>query len=390
MPDVSTGRGAPGKRGSLGEVAAVFLKMGLIGFGGPAAHVALMRRELVERRRWVDEPRFLDLFAVSNLIPGPSSTEMAILLGYERAGWPALIAAGALFILPAMLLVLVLAWAYVRFGSVPQTRWVLYGVGPAVIGIVADALWKMGRTALRGAGWVLLAAVVAALSFVGVSLFVLVFGGGALAMVVVNRRRRMGAAGSAAAFAWPGLPVLAAAPAVVSHSAVTLFLTFLKIGAVLYGSGYVLLAFLRADFVQHLHWLTNRQLIDAVSIGQVTPGPLFTTATFVGYLTGGAGGALLATLAIFLPSFVFVAVAYPMLPAIKASPWAAGFLRGATASSLGLMVAVTFQLGRAAIVDPFTAVVALAVFLVLRRFEVSSVWLVLGSGLAGVLVKLLG
>jgi chromate transporter len=389
---VSTGRGgtgAPEHRGSIGEVAAVFLKLGLIGFGGPAAHVALMRRELVERREWVDEPRFLDLFAVSNLIPGPSSTEMAILLGYERAGWPALIVAGALFILPATLLVLLLAWAYVRFGSLPQTRWVLYGVGPAVIGIVADALWKMGRTALRGAGWVLLAAVVTALSFLGVNLLVLVFGGGVLATVAVNRRR-IGAPGPAAAFAWPGLPVLAAAPAVVSYSAATLFLTFLKIGAVLYGSGYVLLAFLRADFVQHLHWLTNRQLIDAVSIGQVTPGPLFTTATFVGYLTGGAGGALLATLAIFLPSFVFVAVAYPMLPAIKASPWATGFLRGATASSLGLMLAVTFQLGRAAIVDPFTAMVALAAFLVLRRFEVSSVWLVLGSGAAGVLAKLLG
>jgi len=377
------------ERGALAEVAAVFLKLGLIGFGGPAAHVALMRREVVDRRRWVTQERFLELFAASNLIPGPTSTELAIFLGQERAGWPALILAGALFIVPAMAIVLTLAWIYVRFGSVPATGWVLYGVTPVAIGIVADALWQLGRTALRTIWLLLLALAVVGLYFLGVNVLVLLLGGGLVAFVATARRRPRsggrGVAGLVPTF-WSG-PAAAAGGASVSMT--TLFLTFLKIGAVLYGGGYVLLAFLRADFVSHLHWITDRQLVDAVSIGQVTPGPLFTTATFVGYVVGGFRGALVATAAIFLPSFGFVALVYRWLPRIQNSPSARVFLRGATASALGLMAAVTAQLGRAVIVDPFTALLAVAAFVVLRRFQPNPVWLILAGAVAGVLAKLI-
>jgi chromate transporter len=377
------------ERGALAEVAAVFLKLGLIGFGGPAAHVALMRREVVDRRRWVTQERFLELFAASNLIPGPTSTELAIFLGQERAGWPALILAGALFIVPAMAIVLTLAWIYVRFGSVPATGWVLYGVTPVAIGIVADALWQLGRTALRTIWLLLLAAAVVGLYFVGVNVLVLLLGGGLVAMLVTVRRRPRTEEPGVAAFVPTLSSGLAAAASAASVSMTTLFLTFLKIGAVLYGGGYVLLAFLRADFVSHVHWITDRQLVDAVSIGQVTPGPLFTTATFVGYVVGGFRGALVATAAIFLPSFGFVALVYRWLPRIQNSPSARVFLRGATASALGLMAAVTAQLGRAVIVDPFTALLAVAAFVVLRRFQPNSVWLILAGAVAGILAKLI-
>jgi len=371
----------------------VFLKLGLIGFGGPAAHIALMRREMVDRRAWVDERRFLDLFAASNLIPGPTSTELAIFLGYERAGWPALILAGTLFILPAAAIVLGLAWAYVRFGSLPQTSWVLYGVTPVAIGIVADALWRLGRTALRDVGWAALAATTTVLFLLGANVLALLLGGGILAMLVTNRSRRRtrrDEAGGVANVVGAG-PLATTAKAGAAAGAIglgTLFVTFLKIGAVLYGSGYVLLAFLRADFVTHLHWLTDRQVIDAVSVGQVTPGPLFTTATFVGYLVGSVRGAILATVAIFLPSFVFVAAARPFLRRATSSPWAGGFLRGATAAGLGLMAGVTAELGKAAIVDPFTAALAVAAFAVLRRTQVAPL-LILAGGLAGVAAKAL-
>jgi chromate transporter len=377
------------ERGALAEVAAVFLKLGLIGFGGPAAHVALMRREVVDRRRWVTQERFLELFAASNLIPGPTSTELAIFLGQERAGWPALILAGALFIVPAMAIVLTLAGIYVRIGSVPATGWVLYGVTPVAIGIVADALWQLGRTALRTIWLLLLAAAVVGLYFVGVNVLVLLLGGGLVAMLVTVRRRPRTEEPGVAAFVPTLSSGLAAAASAASVSMTTLFLTFLKIGAVLYGGGYVLLAFLRADFVSHLHWITDRQLVDAVSIGQVTPGPLFTTATFVGYVVGGFRGALVATAAIFLPSFGFVALVYRWLPRFQNSPSARVFLRGATASALGLMAAVTAQLGRAVIVDPFTALLAVAAFVVLRRFQPNSVWLILAGAVAGILAKLI-
>ena len=379
------------ERGTLREVAAVFLKLGFIGFGGPAAHVALMDEEVVRRRRWVTERRFLDLFAASNLIPGPSSTELGIFLGYVRAGVPGLVTAGICFILPAMLIVSALAWAYVRFGSLPQTAWVLYGVTPVIIGIVLSALWELGRRALRGPLALAVAAGSGAAVLLGIYALVPLLAGALLVMTIRNvGRPRPGTA----AMAWlplaqPGTVIAAAGASLRGFDLPNLFLVFLKIGSIVWGSGYVLLAFLRADFVRHLAWLTDRQLVDAVAVGQVTPGPVFTTATFIGYLTGGLAGAIVATVAIFLPSFVLVPLASRLLPRVQASTWASGFLEGATAAAIGLMAAVTWQLGRAVIVDWFTALLAASAFVVLRRFKPNVVWLVLAGGAVGLVAKLL-
>ena len=389
---IVSGRDSPqppprGTRGSLGEVAALFLKLGCIAFGGPAAHIAMMRQEVVQRRRWVSDQEFLDLFAAANLIPGPTSTEVAIFLGYVRAGWPALILAGTLFILPAMVIVLAIAWTYVRFGSLPPAEWILYGIKPVIIAIIAQALWELAKSAFHD--WLLAALSIAiiVLYLIGGNAIALLFGAGAV--IALLRRARHGqlshltAAIPPAALLGVGSPVAVGVPFSLS----TLFLTFLKIGAVTYGSGYVLLAFLRGDLVVRYHWLTDKQLIDAIAVGQFTPGPLFTTATFVGYLTGGLRGAVLATLGIFLPSFVFAAFVYPLIPRLRQSPTARAFLDGVTAAALGLMAAVTWQLGRTAIVDIATAVIAILAFGFLLRFRMSSAWLVVGGALLGVARK---
>jgi chromate transporter len=367
----------------LREVIAVFLKLGVIGFGGPAAHIAMMREEVVRRRRWLDDQRFLDLLGATNLIPGPNSTEMTIHLGYLRAGWPGLIAGGVSFVLPAMLIVLGLAWAYVRYGTTPAAGWLLYGVKPVVIALIVHALWELGRKAIHNVPTGLVGFAVLALSLLGVNEIALLFGGGLILMMVANRARLR--PGAAAGF----LPILGislpAAPA-VAFSLPILFLTCLKIGAILYGSGYVLLAFLRADFVVRLGWLTDPQLLDAIAVGQVTPGPLFTTATFIGYLLGGVPGAILGTLGLFLPSFVFVALSHPLIPRMRQSPWLGSLLDGVIAASLGLMAAVTLQIARASLVDLPTILVALLSSLALARWRLNSTWLVVGGALVGLAV----
>jgi chromate transporter len=359
--------------GPLGEVAGLFLKLGLIAFGGPAAHIALMREELVRRRKWVSDERFLDLVGMANLIPGPTSTEVSIYLGYVRAGWPGLIVAGVCFIVPAMLLVLTLAALYKRYGGTPSAAAALYGIIPVIIAIVAQALWALGRTAVKSAWLAAIGVAVLALALAGVNVLALLLGGGVVMMLL----RALPLDGRAAAVLEP-------------VSLTTLFFTFLKIGAVLYGSGYVLLAFLRHDFVDRLGWLTDRQLLDAVAVGQFTPGPVFTTATFIGYLLAGLPGALLATLAIFLPSFVFVAVSYPLLPRIRGSRGLGAFMDGVNVAAVGLMAAVTWQLARAAVVDVFTAALAFAAAVLLLRTRLNSAWLVLGGGAAGLLRSLVG
>src|SRR3989338_5161954 len=341
----------------LGEVASLFLKLGTIGFGGPAAHIALMRDEVVRRRRWVSEERFLDLLGMTNLIPGPNSTEMAIHLGYGRAGWPGLLVGGACFIVPATLIVLGCAWLYVRWGAAPQATWLLYGVKPFIIAVVVQAVWSLLRTAVKGPLLAAIGAGVVALSLAGGNEVALLLGGGVVVALLRAGRRLAGAL------------VVAAGGGASSGALGTLFLVFLKIGAVLYGSGYVLLAFLRGDFVERLGWLTDRQLLDAGAVGQFTPGPVFTTATFIGYVLGGVPGALLATLAIFLPSFVFVALSHPLLPRVRGSAWAGAFLDGVNVAALGLMAVVTWELGRAAIVDPLTAGLALGAAILLRSEE---------------------
>jgi chromate transporter len=342
-----------------------------------------MRQEIVERRHWVTEQQFLDLLGASNIIPGPTSTELAIYLGYARAGRRGLLLAGSLFILPAMLIVLAFAWAYRRYGATQNAQWVLYGIKPVIIAIILIALWGLARTAVTDLLSAAVCVAVAVLLVAGVNPLALLAGAGIL-ILAARQRHVLGRLRPVA------LAPLSLAGTGAGHSLLTLFLTFLKIGAVVWGSGYVLLAFLRTDFVQHLHWLTDRQLVDAVAVGQLTPGPVFTTATFIGYLVDGVGGALLATLAIFLPSFAFVAVIYPLVPRIRRSPVASALLDGVNVAAIGLIAGVTWELGRAALVDPFTVVLAAAALAVLLRFRPNSAWLIAAGAGLGLAYHLLG
>lgn len=380
------------------EVAGVFLRLGFTAFGGPAAHVAMMRDEIVKRRQWISEQRFADLWGMSNLIPGPTSTELAINLSYQRAGWPGLIVGGICFISPAMLIVLAISWAYVAYGSLPQVAWLFYGIKPVVVAIIAYALWGLCRTILKGIWQVVVVVLVLGLYFLGVNVILLLFGGGILYGLVRilerwSREKRLPAKPPVASLIgilvlqWQtmAVPITAIAATAVPFSLPTLFLTFLKIGAVLYGSGYVLLAFLRSDFVLHLHWLTDRQLLDAISIGQFTPGPVFTTATFIGYILGGLPGALLATLGIFLPSFALVALVYPVAARLRRSPWTAPLLDGVNVAALALMAGVLFQLGQNALIDILSCAIALIAFVVLLRFKINSFWLILAGAAIGLL-----
>ena len=384
---MATAPSSPSNSGALREVAAVFLKLGVIGFGGPAAHIAMMRDEVVRRRRWIDDARFLDLLGMTNLIPGPNSTEMAIHLGYLRAGWPGLALGGLCFILPAMTLVLLLAWAYVAHGARPEVSAVLYGIKPVIIAVVIQAAWALARTAVKSVLLATLGVLTVALYVLGAHELLLLLGGGG---IVALARRLRGAAVAPLVLLTASATGSAVGGVGAAVSLTTLCLTFLKIGAVLYGSGYVLLAFLRNDFVERLAWLTDRQLLDAVAIGQFTPGPVFTTATFIGYVVGGWTGGVLATVAIFLPSFVFVALSQPLVPRIRASTTAAAFLDGVNVAALGLMVAVTWQLGRAAIVDIPTALLATGAAVALVVFRVNSAWLVAGGAILGVVIAALG
>lgn len=382
--------------GPLREVALLFLKLGCTAFGGPAVHIAMMRRETVERRRWLTEQAFLDLIGATNLIPGPNSTEMAIHLGYLRAGIPGLLAAGACFIGPPMLMVLGAAWAYVRFGSLPQLGWLLYGVKPVVVALVAQALWNLGRRGLARPLDALLGAAALAAYFGGLSEIGILAAGGLIGWAARAgtgradpgeqgpeggdtglRRRAMPAPALGAAVAAAPLPSLPAG---------ILFLKFLKIGSVLYGSGYVLLPFLRTAFAGPGGPLTEARILDALAVGQVTPGPFFTTATFVGYLLGGVTGGLLSTLGIFLPAFVLVALTNPWIPRLRASRALGLALDGVNAASLGLMAGAAWQLGRAALIDWTSAAIGAVAFWLLAR-KVSSTWLIAAGGLIGIAAR---
>ena len=391
----------------LAEVASLFLRLGCTAFGGPAAHIAMMRRELVQQRHWVSDEHFLDLISVINLVPGPNSTELAIYLSYLRAGWPGLIIGGICFITPAMLIVLVLAWLYARFGTLPEAAWLFYGIQPVVIAIVAQALWGLSRTVLKRAFPVVLAFIILILYLLGANILLLLLGGGLVVGLLrwierLHKQRQGVNTGMIMPFSpaplllkWlhnvsdmsvtmnVGMNMIGVATEPVRLS--VLFLIFLKIGATLYGSGYVLLSFLRQDLVLNLHWLTDRQLLDAISIGQFTPGPVFTTATFIGYITAGIPGALLATLAIFLPSFIFVPLIHPLASRLRRSPWTSALLDGINIAALALMAGVLIQLGRSALVDMLTWVIALVSLAVLLRYKINSVWLIIGGALIGVL-----
>lgn len=373
------------ERGTVREVAGVFLRLGLTAFGGPAAHIGLFRNELVVRRKWVTDDHFLDLLGAVNLIPGPNSTEMAIHLGYVRAGWRGLIAAGVCFILPAFLMVLVLAALYMQYGSTPAADSLLYGIKPVIIAIVAQAVYSLLPKAFKTPGLWLVGLGVVVLYFAGLDELILLFGGGAayvIATQVIARRSLP------ALFVLP-VSVMPLVQAAIPVSLGTLFLTFLKIGGLLYGGGYVLLAFLRGDFVETLGWITNQQLLDAVAVGQFTPGPLFTTATFVGYLVSGIPGAIVATIGIFLPSFIFVAISNPLIPRMRRSRVFSALLDGVNAAALGLMAAVTVELGANAFVDPLTVFLGLAAAVLLVRYKVNATTLIAAGGAIGLIASLL-
>jgi chromate transporter len=374
------------ERARVGEVARVFLRLGATAFGGPPAHIALMESELVVRRRWLSHERFLDLLGAANLIPGPSSSELAIYIGFERAGWIGLIVAGTCFVLPAALIVGAIAFAYVRFGSLPQMSGVLYGVKPVVIAIVVQALRGLAPKAVKSPRLAVIGALACAASAFGANALLVLLGAGAASLV---SRPRAPKSGGAPAIVWGaltgGFGATAGAATATSVGLVPLFLTFLKIGAVVFGSGYVLLAFLRADLVDRLGWITESQLLDAVAVGQVTPGPVFTTATFIGYLIAGARGAIVATIAIFLPGFALVAATRPLVARVRRSPVAGAFLDGVNVAALALMAVVTVQLARAALVDVTTVAIALASVALLLRFKLNTTWVIAGGAAVGLL-----
>ncbi len=367
---------------SLPDLALLFLRLGTTAFGGPAAHIAMMEDEVVRRRGWMTQQEFLDLLGATNLIPGPNSTEMAIHIGHRQGGWPGLLVAGVSFILPAVLIVMAFGWAYVRYGSLPQVAGILYGVKPVIIAIVLQALWSLGKTSIKTKLLAGVAVAAVILTFLGIHELVILFGAG----IIVGTWcliRQVGRRGLTSMFSVTPLALFLSASATTTFGLWSLFLFFLKVGSVLYGSGYVLLAFIRADLVERWHWLTESQLLDAIAVGQVTPGPVFTTATFVGYMLAGPKGAMVATAGIFLPAFFFVAVSGPLVPRIRRSPTAGAFLDGVNAAALALMVVVTYQLGRAALIDITTLALALLSGVILFRFRVNSVWLIIGGAIAG-------
>src|SRR5208282_4545695 len=377
------------------ELAIYFLKLGLVAFGGPAAHIAMMEEETVRRKHWLSREKFLDLLGAANLIPGPTSTETAIYIGYQQAGLVGLFIAGVCFILPATVIVSVLAWVYVRYGSLPQVVGLLYGIKPVIIALILQALWSLWRSAVKTKFLAVIGCVALGLSLFGMNPLVVIFGVGSLAGLrrwiadrIEGKNPRL-----RSAFLLLLIPFLAYAAQVgagyVEPSSTfgmwPLFLVFLKIGSIIFGSGYVLLAFLQIDLVTRLHWITNTQLLDAIAIGQVTPGPVFTTATFIGFLLGGPVGAVVATIGIFMPAFLFVAVSGPIIPRIRRSSSSSAFLDGVIVASLALMASVTYILGRAAIIDFITAILTIASLILLIKFRVNSAWLVLLGATIGVL-----
>lgn len=376
------------QKNRLKEIAAVFLKLGSTAFGGPAAHIAMMDDEIVKKRKWLDKEKFLDLLGATNLIPGPNSTELAIHLGYERGGWLGLIIAGTCFIVPAMLIVMMFAVMYTRYGTLPEVTNILYGIKPVIIAVVVQALVRLGQSAIKNKTLRIIGIAVIVLSFLGMNEILLLIIAGA-AMLFIN------------SFAAPRsnkllsvspllLPFGSFISKLIQEKSITvagLFLTFLKIGSVLYGSGYVLLAFLESELVERMNILTNQQILDAVAVGQFTPGPVFTTATFIGYLIQGIAGAVAATMGIFLPAFVLVGLLNPIVPKLRSSKTISAALDGVNVASWGLMAVVSWKLGASAVVDIPTLILASAALLAVFKLKINSAWLVLSGGVIGFLLS---
>jgi len=373
----------------LSEVATLFFKLGVIAFGGPAAHIAMMEDEVVTKRKWMSRQHFLDLVGATNLIPGPNSTEMTMHCGHERAGWKGLFVAGASFIFPAVVLTGILAWLYVEYGKVPAVEPFLYGIKPAVIAIILSAVYKLGKKALKNWQLGIIGAVVITASFLGVNEITAILGAGVIGLIwfgLVQSRSNKDLKSLS-----PFILLNAAGTVVAtSVSNLKLFLVFLKIGAVLFGSGYVLVAYIDGELVEKLGWLTKPELLDAIAIGQFTPGPVLSTSTFIGYQINGFWGAMVATAGIFLPSFFFVLILNPIVPKLRESPLAAGFLDAVNIGAVGIMIAVTFRLGAEVLVDWRAWIIALLSMVITFAYKkVNAFWLVIGGAALGYLLSLL-
>jgi chromate transporter len=377
------------KESRLGEIAVAFFRLGFIAFGGAVAHIALMEEEFVRRRGWLSREEFVDRVGAVNLLPGPSSTEMAIYLGQLRGGFPGLLIAGAAFILPSALIMCVMAWAYVRYGALPQIAGVLWGVKPVVVVLIAQAVWSLGKTVLKSRELMVIAAIVLGLAAMHVATLALLIGTG-VAWIVANRfgQNRDGQNGIAAAAG--GAAGVASKAATAAATTAGVFVYFLKIGALLFGSGYVLLAVLREDLVTRMHWLSESQLLDGIAVSQATPGPFFTVATFLGYVLSGWRGAGLATVGMFVPAFVYVAVTANVLPRLRKSPTASAFLDGVNAAAVALMAFVGFQFAREVVVTPLAAVIATVSAVLAFRFKVNSAWLIVGGAVCELVAKVSG
>src|SRR6201998_3059732 len=369
--------------GSLRELAKEFLRLGFVAFGGPAAALAMMEERFVRRRGWLSRERFLDLLGAVNLLPGPSSTELAIYLGEVRGGLAGLVIAGSCFILPAAVLVVALAWAYGTYGTVPQVAGLLFGIKPVVVALIAQAVWNLARTALKSVAQAALAVSVVVLAALGIPALALLIGAGVLWIIIREGRRLTKPAVSA-----PAVFGFFSASATTGVGIVPLCLYFFKIGAVLFGSGYVLLAVLRADLGVRLQWLSEAQLLDAIAVSQATPGPFFTVATFVGYLLAGWRGAGFATIGMFVPAFTYVAVTANVLPRMRKSENAGAFLDGVNAAAVALMALVGFQFARETVTSPLAVVIAAVAAVLVFRFRVNSAWVVLGGAVAGLVAQL--
>jgi chromate transporter len=349
----------------------------------------MMEDEFVRKRQWITEAEFLDRLAAASLIPGPSSTEVAIFIGQSKRGWAGLLVGGSCFIFPAAILVTLIAAVYARCGSLPQVAGVLYGIKPAVIAIILQALWSLSRTAIKTKLLAAIGVIALALNAVGVAPLVVLAIAGIVSFAAVQFKKNKAVTASAIPSVGRSGFLLgtAVAAATAPVSLARLFLSFMKIGAVVFGSGYVLLAFLRGEFIDHLHWLTEKQLLDAVAVGQFTPGPVFTTATFIGYLVAGIPGAAVSTVAIFLPGFVLVASSGPLIPKLRQSALASAILDGVVVGSLALMAVVAWQLGRVSVIDWITSGVLIISTVMLIRSRINSAWLIAGAGLIGWFVR---
>jgi chromate transporter len=375
----------------LKELALLFLKLGTVAFGGPAAHIAMMEDEIVQRRRWITREEFLDLLGATNLIPGPNSTEMAAHIGYMRDGWKGLVIAGTCFILPAATISLLFAYLYVAYGAIPQAREFVSGIRLAVIGVILASVVRLAKPHIRNRSFMLIGLVGTALHLLGLNEIVILASSGLLGLMW-SLRRRLRNTVAALLLVLPALsPVAAitasAVPAADHPTLAGLALFFLKTGSVLYGSGYVLIAFLQAGLVETRHWLTQSQLLDAIAAGQFSPGPVLSTATFIGYQILGIPGALVSTAAIFIPSFLFVLVSSPFVQRLRRSVSLHGFLDGVNAASVGLMLSVAIILAGSSLTSPAAWIIFLSSVVVVAAWRLNAAWVIAGGAMLGWLLS---